>query len=87
MSHARPADESHTAVEPLFLVQTAPAGCGHIMLGHEALLQLTSHLHEPAQSTSPHDVWSEHVTSHGPAPQVIAPHAETALQVMSQLLL
>ena len=47
------------------------------MLGHAAplLLQLTSHLHELAQSIAGHAPWPVQVMSHSAGPQLMLPHA------------
>jgi hypothetical protein len=58
-------------------VQEVPATTGQDMLGHAPLLalQVTSHLHEPAQSIDGHASWPVQLISHAAGPQLMLPHA------------
>jgi hypothetical protein len=57
------------------------------MLGHSLLwLQLTSQLHDAAQSTDGHAPAPEQRIEHSAAPQLMLPHDAPPRQAMSQLL-
>jgi len=58
------------------------------MLGHALLLalQLTSHLHELAQSIDGHAFWPEQLISHSARPQWTLPHADAPEQSILQRL-
>jgi hypothetical protein len=60
---------------------------GHDMLGHAgpALLQVTSHRHDTAQSIDGQAAGPEQAMSHAARPQLMRPHAEPPEQSMSQL--
>jgi hypothetical protein len=65
-----------------------PLPRGHDICGQSAprLLQVTSQLHDAAQSTDGHAPAPEQRTSHSPAPQRSAPHDIAPLQSTLQLL-
>jgi len=68
--------------------QYKPRDCGHETLGHAFwLLQLTSHLHDAAQSMVPHDDTPPQLIAHACAPQLIFRQDDPPEQVMLQPLL
>jgi len=54
---------------------------GHVVVGHDPVLQMTSHAHEFAQLTAVHASVTAQLTRHAPEPHVIAPHAPALPQV------